>query len=350
MTFIGPRTFLFLVVLAVSLTATAEPVDFKSWLAELRVEAAALGISPSIIEQTLIDLEPDPRVIDFDRRQPEFVQTFDQYLTERVTKTKISQGRQYLVRHKQVLKEIGAHYGVEPRYIVAFWGLESSFGRHQGNYSVIRSLVTLAHDTRRSAFFRRELLYALQILEEGHVEVARLLGGWAGAMGQNQFMPSSFLTYAQDFDGDGKKNIWQSEADVWASIANYLHKNGWKHGENWGFKVRLPGDLTANINSLKPIELARGCRALRSHTLILPLAAWQEKGVKSDSGTFSLDGTAALIYPEKGSNISYLVHSNFRVVLSCNCANKYAVSVGLMADSLSSSGRSSKDHRGSQAQ
>lgn len=304
---------------------------FREWLVKTGREAEVRGISRNIIDLAFTGLEPDPRVIAFDRKQPEFVQTFEEYLAARVTQYRIDEAGKYYRQEIKLLSEVAHQYEVDPQYLVAFWGLESSFGRYQGKYSIIRSLATLGFDPRRSAFFTRELFQALRILEEGHIAPDRFVGGWAGAMGQNQFMPSSFLSYATDFDGDGKKNIWSSRADVWASIANYLSKNGWRQGAGWGSRVQLPGNL--DLDSLPRSVPDASCRALRHHSKKLSLAEWQTRGIRPDKSIDHLQ-RYALVMPDKGEKTAYLVGGNFRTILSYNCANKYAVSVGLLADQI----------------
>ncbi len=304
---------------------------FQQWLVETGKEAEKRGISRHTIDLAFSGLEPDPRVITFDRRQPEFVQTFEKYLTARVTENRISTAKQYFRQEQKLLLDVADEYNVDPPYLIAFWGLESSFGRYQGKYSIIRSLATLGFDPRRSKFFTGELFNALQILEEGHVTPEKFVGGWAGAMGQNQFIPSSFLSYAADFDGDGKKNIWSSRADVWASIANYLSKNGWRKGAGWGTRVELPADL--DLESLPRPEADKSCRALRHHTAKLSLAEWQSRGIRA-AKSLSDAQPYALVIPDAEVKTSYLVGGNFRTILHYNCANKYAVSVGLLADQI----------------
>lgn len=306
-----------------------ERQSFDEWLSGIREDALARGISEETV--ALLDgIERDERVIGFDRRQPEFVQTFDEYLDARVTQYRIDKARELFREHREVLEAIGARYGVEPQYLVAFWGLESSFGRYQGKYSILRSLATLAYDPRRSAFFTSELFAALQILDEGHVPPDEFVGGWAGAMGQNQFLPSSFLKYAQDFDGDGKKNIWTNQVDVWASIANYLDTEGWQHGAGWGSEAKLAGPV--NFEMLRPETVPPGCRALRHHTRKMAVSEWDELGVEPVKELPS--GTWALVIPGDGDESNWLVGGNFRTILHYNCANKYAVSVGLLADHI----------------
>jgi len=332
----SPPTLVLLMCLLIvcpSPNASAE-VPFDEWLEELEKEALARGIRQTTIEAALSDIEPDARVIGFDRHQPEFVQTFEEYLTVRVSRQRVEEGIRLMRKHKASLNRIGDHYGVDPRYLISFWGLESSYGKHQGTYQVIRSLATLAYDPRRSSFFRAELFNALQILDEGHIEADRMLGGWAGAMGQNQFLPSSFLNYAEDFAGDGHKDIWNDPVDVWASIANYLHKNGWHKDQSWGMKVQLPEDF--EFVGLTPDKTPGGCRALRHHTRKMALATWQQLGVRNENGADlpQADFTAALIVAESSQDFTYMAFPNFRTILSYNCANKYAVSVGMMVDLL----------------
>lgn len=305
----------------------AEEIDgesFSAYVAEVRVEALSRGIKAETLDVAFVGVEPDPRVITFDRRQPEFVQSFAQYLELRVSEARIRQAREYYAAEKVLLDEIGDAYGVDGEYLVAFWGLETNFGRYQGKYDIVRSLATLGHDVRRSEFFAKELYAALRILDEGHVSKESFVGGWAGAMGQNQFMPSTFAGYAVDYDGDGRKDIWGNKKDVWASIANYLQRHGWRKDVGWGFKV----DATSVFPP--PGDVAAGCRALRHHSEKLTLREWRAMGVDVDGS--DSDETYALIKRADGDQSSYLVGGNFRAILSYNCANKYAVSVGLLAD------------------
>jgi membrane-bound lytic murein transglycosylase B len=317
-----------LIILALfSSSVMAENPPFAEWLAEIRQQALAQGISEKTVA-ILDGIERDPRVITFDRRQPEFVQTFDEYLTARVSDQRIDRGRREFIENRAVLRQIGDQYGVDEEYIVSFWGLETSFGQYQGKYSIVRSLATLGHDERRSAFFTKELFEALSILDEGHIAPDQFVGAWAGAMGQSQFLPSAFNRFAQDFDGDGRKDIWNNEKDVWASIANYLALNGWEKGQDWGARVTVPDDL--DVAGLMPGSFEQGCRAVRSHTRKIDLAQWRMLGVSMKKPLPG--GRYALVRPEEGASESWLVGGNFRAILRYNCANKYAVSVGLLAD------------------
>lgn len=303
--------------------------SFSDYLARVKVDAMAAGVSARTIDMAFNGLERDERVIKFDRRQPEFVQTFDEYLTSRVTDFRRQEAVRLYRENEPLLLEVAAAYEVDPQYIVAFWGLETSFGRYQGKYSIVRSLATLGHDPRRTTFFTSELIHALKILDEGHIAPEAFVGAWAGAMGQGQFMPSSFLRYAQDFDGDGKKNIWATKADVFASIANYLAQWGWERGAGWGGKVSIE---TLDFESLKDSDYDTACRGLRHHSKKMSLDEWEKLAVIPDHTL--KDQPYALIEPEAGADGAYLAGGNFRVILRYNCANKYAVSVGLLADHI----------------
>ena len=302
---------------------------FNEYLDDVRLVAIERGISAGTVDTAFANLMPDERVVGFDRRQPEFVQTFADYLVARVSDFRKREARRLFREHAVLLSEIEHEYEVDASYIVAFWGLETSFGRYQGNYHVIRSLATLGHDHRRSAFFTNELIHALKILDEQHIAPAQFLGAWAGAMGQAQFMPSSFMNYAVDQDGDGRKDIWHSEADVFASIANYLHQAGWRHGHGWGKAMdRISGDWSELVEP----EPDPQCRALRYHTQKFSTAYWANSGFDVTGLNSELD--YSLVLPEPVDRKNYLVGGNFRAILSYNCANKYAVSVGLLADHI----------------
>jgi len=318
-----------------SVGANAANPPFKQWLAGIQEQARVAGVSESTVA-LLNDLEPDPRVLRFDRRQPEFTQTFEEYLASRVTQYRIDTAKKYYLEHRSELERIAADYQVDAPYLVAFWGVESNFGQYQGKYSIIRSLATLGHDERRSAFFTKELMTALTILDEGHIEADKFVGGWAGAMGQNQFMPSSFLNYAQDYDKDGQKNIWSDTGDVWASIANYLKQNRWRQNSSWGMAVTLSSSI--DFEALRPEKVRAGCRAYRHHTKVLSVDEWQAKGVKLPAG---VEGKFAMVIPEQNETNAYLVGPNFGGILAYNCANKYAVSVGLLADQIAAAATAS---------
>ena len=318
------------VTLMISQGAAVDGAEsFDDYLAKVRSAAILNGIASETVDAAFRGLTRDERVIGYDRKQPEFVQTFDEYLTARVTNFRKQEGRKLFKLYQPLLDEIAGLYGVDPEYIVAFWGLETSFGRYQGKYSIIRSLATLGHDQRRAAFFTAELLMALQILDEQHVAPEAFVGAWAGAMGQSQFMPSSFLRFAVDHDGDGRKNIWSNKADVFASIANYLNKAGWKRGAGWGGPVSFN---TVDFASLMPLNVDPSCRALKRHSRKMSISSWKDLGVVP--GVQLADQPYALVSPEAGASSGYLVGGNYRAILNYNCADKYAVSVGLMSEAI----------------
>ncbi|GAB4119873.1 MAG: hypothetical protein Kow00104_02600 [Rhodothalassiaceae bacterium] len=315
--------------------AIPEPPPFEEWLDGVRAEARAAGISEATLEAALSGLEPDMRVIALDRRQPEFTQSFAEYMTARVSETRIARGLEKMAEHRDLLRRVGERYGVQPRFIAAIWGLETNYGATSGTMSVPRSLATLAWDRRRPDYFRGELLAALRILDERHIAAGEMIGSWAGAMGQSQFMPSSFLEYAQDFDGDGRRNIWSDPGDVFASIAHYLKKYGWNADMTWGRQVLLPEGMSAG--SLAPKEPPRTCRrALDAHSERLPLPVWQDMGVRRLNGTAlpKRDFLASLVEPAGPGGPAFLTYDNFRAILRYNCSNFYALAVGHIADRL----------------
>ena len=296
--------------------------DFQIWLGKLRVEAEGKGISQSVLDEALAGIQPIPRVIELDRRQPEFTLTFTQYRDRVVPQSRIKKGRAKYQENRDLLEEIGGKIGVQPRFIVALWGIETDFGRVTGGFKVISALATLAHDGRRSAFFRKELLNALQILHEGHIAPKEMMGSWAGAMGQSQFMPSSFLAHAVDYDGDGRRDIWTTRPDVFASAANYLAKSGWRADQTWGREVKLPRDFDFALADLKVRK---------------PIGGWQVLGVRRPDGgdlpTRQL--SASIVLPEKGKmSPAYLVYSNYRTTLRWNRSTYFALAVGLLSDGI----------------
>lgn len=316
-------------------TTNPDP-EFQQWLQTLITEARAAGISESIIEQALIPVTPIPQVVANDRNQAEFVETLAMYLEKRVTDWRINTGRDRLARHADVLEQVSAQYGVSARVIVAIWGIETNYGSFTGGTDVVRALVTLAYDPRRADYFRGELLAALQILQDGHITHADMKGSWAGAMGQSQFMPSSFRDFAVDFDGDGRRDIWTTEADVFASIANYLAGAGWREGERWGREVQLPDDYHARADQWQQADAAHSCSVLRRHTVQLPVNEWQMHGVRQVSGADlpAADIPASIVFPDGAEGQAFLTYPNFRAILRYNCANNYALAVATLADSF----------------
>jgi membrane-bound lytic murein transglycosylase B len=307
-------------------------VPFADWLAQLRKDALARGITEKTVESALAGIELQPVVVERDRTQAERTQTIDQYLKRRVDRKTVATGREMTKRHAALLAKIAAHYGVPANVIVSVWGLESNFGRFTGVRPTVASLATLAYDNRRAAMFREELFNALLILDRGDIEADKMKGSWAGAMGQPQFMPSSYLKYAEDYDHDGKRDIWGSEADVFASVANYLKRNGWVSGARWGRAVSIPAGAMEAIGEAAPLR-ATGCEAVRQMTDALPLPRWSALGVRTaqKQALPASDMTASLV---RAGARNFLVYDNYLVLLQYNCAHLYALAVGLLADSL----------------
>jgi membrane-bound lytic murein transglycosylase B len=310
--------------------APLPPQPFDEWLSVLRAEALTRGISETTLDRALAGLEPLDVVIQRDRSQAELVQTLDQYLQERLTRKIVEKAQEERKAHATLLKEVSGKYGVPAGVLIAIWGIESNFGRFSGVRPTIATLATLAYDPRRSTMFRQELFDALKILDSGDVEPSAMRGSWAGALGQPQFMPSSFLLYAQDFDGDGRRDIWQSQPDVFASIANYLTAHGWNKEQTWGREVTLPAALIERLPDEAPMQTA-GCLARRQMTVPLPLKAWKKLGVRTVTRRPlpSSDIEASLV---SGERRHFLVYPNYQALLEYNCVNAYGLSVALLAD------------------
>jgi peptidoglycan lytic transglycosylase B len=298
---------------------------FQDWLAGLRAEAAGQGISLATLDRALTGVEPIAGIIELDRRQPEFTETFWRYLDQRVTDQRIERGRALLAEQATLFREIERRYGVQPRFLAAFWGLESNYGSATGDYPVVAALVTLAYDTRRGEFFRAQLFDALRILDRGDVAYDRMTGSWAGAMGHVQFIPSTFVHYAVDQDGDGRRDIWGSLPDALASAANFLSKIGWDHNSTWGREVRLPADFNWALAGLDQRKT---------------LAEWQALGIRRTDGRDlpASAKTASLVAPGGHTGPAFLVYHNFRVILNWNRSVTYAVAVGHLADRLAGQG------------
>ena len=317
----------FIALLMFSAFANASEQNFEKWLAEFRTEARSKGISDQIFDAALAKAVPIKRVVELDRRQPEFTMTFDEYLGKIASPTRARIAAKMLVEHDEILTKVSKKYGVQKRYIVTFWGVETNFGQYLGSFNVPHALATLAFDGRRSAYFRKELLNALKILEEGHITPDKMKGSWAGAMGQSQFMPSSFLSYAVDWDGDGKRDIWGTKADVFASTAYYLSKAGWRDDITWGRKVKLPKGFSMNGKSAK---------ALADGKTRAKLPVWAKLGVLSaDGGALPTKNlTARLVMPAGSDGPAFLVYSNFDSILDWNRSNYYALAIGHLSDKL----------------
>lgn len=299
----------------------AAPQDFGTWLAGLRQDALAQGIHRATLDRALTGLEPLPRVIELDREQPETTISYADYLRRVVNPERREMAARELRHNRALLAAVAERYHVQPRFIVALWGIETDFGRLTGHFPVIAALATLAYDGRRSSFFRGELIKALRIVDEDHIDPKDMLGSWAGAMGQSQFMPSSFLLYAVSYNGDGRRDIWHRRADVFASIANYLAQSGWRDDETWGRQVTLPAGFDAAL-------LGAGVKK--------SLATWRRLGVRSADGGPLPDRAleASVLRPGGDDGPAVLVYADYRVLLKWNSSNYFATAVGLLADSM----------------
>jgi membrane-bound lytic murein transglycosylase B len=309
----------------------AERPPFAEWLEEMRADALAHGISPATVNAAFRGLEPLPVVIQRDRAQAEFKETLDTYLQRRITPALVRDTRAALEKHRVLLGRVSDAYGVPPPIIVSIWALESSLGRFSGVRPVIAALATLAWEGRRATFFRNQLLDALTIVDQGHIELTELKGSWAGAMGQVQFMPSSFLKFAQDFDGDGRKDIWRSLPDVFASIAFYLQSHGWTPGRHWGREVQVPAAQAGAVRAAA-VTRTQGCFAERQ--MSQPLAARalaRARGaaarVAARCRRWTID--ASLLFTGRRA---FLLYGNYETLLRYNCAHAYALGVATLSD------------------
>lgn len=317
-------TMLILLSLSVPLAYAQLPLNAKPfglWLEEFKAEAIRAGIPGKVAEDALAGIAPDERVVELDQRQPEDKVSFGQYSAGIVSNRRVKEGRQHFKQYEALLQKISAQYHVPPHYIIALWGIETHYGSNKGNFQVIPSLATLAYEGRRAEFFRRELLNALVMLRDQKMLADTLIGSWAGAMGHCQFMPSSYLKYAVDWDGDGHKDIWNSLPDAFASIANYLHQSGWQEDVSWGRQVLPPQDLKlveADLYAPKPMDY------------------WRKRGVANLDGT-PLKGDVKslyLMYPGTPEEGAWLVTENYHVLLKWNRSRYFASSVGMLADEI----------------
>ena len=315
--FIFSLVGIFLVAISTPSFAAQEPFD--QWLPKLKAEARENGISQATIDDAFANVKLIEKGVKLDRKQPEVVQTFQEYMAQRLPQSLIDSGKAMLNQNRTVLEEVGRKFGVQPRFIVALWGVETRYGKYTGGFSVIDALTTLAYDNRRAAYFRKELLLALKILDENHIALADMKGSWAGAMGQSQFMPSSFVNFAVDYDADGRRDIWTTKADVFASAANYLSRSGWKYDQTWGREVRLPKGFDLSLVDLKVAK---------------PMSEWEALGVtKANGGPLpSRQLVGSLVQPKGGNGQTFLVYNNYRTILKWNRSTYFAMSVGQLAD------------------
>ncbi len=308
------------------------PPPFDVWLAQLRVEALTRGIRPEIVDAAFSDLQqPVAQILERDRTQAEFSLDLTAYLKRRLTRSTLRTAQEMYTQYRELLESVGTKYGVQPKIITAVWGLESNFGRFAGVRPTIPALATLAYDPRRASLFRNELFSALEILNRGDIELDRLRGSWAGALGQPQFMPSTYLQYSQDFDGDGRRDIWASQADVFASVAYYLREHGWTDKVTWGREVKVPKASLAAVQALP--RRADGCRAERALTSPRPWKDWRKIGLRTMGGAPIPTGTPDASLVTDGSRY-FLVYSNYEALLAYNCATSYAISIGMLSDRL----------------
>lgn len=313
-----------------------EAPPFPEWLEGVRSEAAAKGIRASVLDKALHGVEPVKRIVERDRSQAEFKLTYQIYADRLLTKNNIAAGQRMMRQKAAILKAVSDKYRVQPRFIVAIWGMETRYGAVKPTMPVIPALATLAWDRRRSSFFRNELMQALWMLEKGHINLESMLGSWAGAMGQPQFMPSSYMAYARDFDGDGHRDIWTSDADVFASIANYLRSHGWHEDQTWGRRVVLPAEKAGFRSALPKRQKRSGCRAIDAMSAPLRLSEWQARGVRRADGSAlpTRDLKASLVEPDGDDGPAFLVYRNYHSVLRYNCAHLYGLAVSALSDRL----------------
>ena len=309
------------------------PIPFDVWLADLIHEANGRGYEEALIRDTLVGLEPLPRVIQADRSQAELTPGLDRYLSTRLTRPVINRGRDLAREHRTLLTGIEKEYGVQRRFVMAIWAMESRYGRLTGREPIFRALATLAWEPRRADYFRGELFNALTMVQRKHIEPAAMTGSWAGAMGQTQFMPSSYLKFAVDFDKDGRRDIWKSVPDALASIANYLKGFDWKSDETWGREVKVSAAARERITSDVKMR-TEGCYAVRTMTERRKLSEWTKFGVRRANGRPLPKANMNASLVTTGDNHTFLVYQNYEALLGYNCAHYYALSVALLADRL----------------
>ena len=309
--------------------------EFKDYLVNLKEEAIAKGYETSLIDSAFATATYKEKVVSADKNQPEVKETLETYLPKRVPQWKIDRARKLYAENKDILEQVAKEFGVQARFIVALWGLESNFGTIQGGHNVISSLVTLAFDGRREALYKRQLWAALDILKSGHITLDKFKGSWAGAMGQTQFMPTSFNAYAIDYNNDGRKDIWTTKEDAFASIANYLKQEGWNDSLTWGRQVMLPDNFDNKY------ILVRGTKTRKQwleywNDSERSLDEWQALGVRRSDGTAlpNVDVRAALVMPDDINGRMFLAYDNYKVLMHWNRSYYFATSVGYLSDRI----------------
>ena len=312
----------FYIFICINNSKAEDEKKFALWKTDLINDAKLMGVSEETLDKAFKDVKILTEVIQLDQKQPEKTISFEDYNKRVNSKNRINSGKDMFVIHKDKLDKIAQEYNVQPRFIVAIWGIETSYGGYIGNFPIISSLVSLAFEGRRANFFRKELLNALKIMENEGIDLHLLKGSWAGAMGQSQFMPSSFIQYAQDFNKDGFKNIWENHEDIFASIAHYLHSHGWNKNRTWGREVIIDNK---NINNINLNDLYDK-----------PLTHWKAIGFKKKDGKNlpKVDINASLLMPDGINGKKFLVYGNFKTIKKYNNSNYYALSVGILSDGV----------------
>ncbi|MDY0007121.1 MAG: lytic murein transglycosylase [Spongiibacteraceae bacterium] len=301
-------------------------MDFDACIQDWQARATRQGYAEPVVAGVIGALKPVPRVIELDRRQPEFSETFANYLNQRVTEARVERGRELLVEHAALLRDLTERYGVPPQYLIAFWGLETNYGSYLGKMPTLDSLATLACDPRRSGYFTGELFAALDLVVDGTATPDTMRGSWAGAMGHTQFMPSAYRRYAVDGDGDGRADLWNSVPDALSSAANFLSSLGWQRELRWGREVVLPRDFSYTRVGLDQPQ---------------PLSVWREQGVLTTLGRALTDADikASLLVPAGYHGPAFLVYDNFQVIMRWNRSEFYAIAVGHLADRINGGGQ-----------
>jgi membrane-bound lytic murein transglycosylase B len=304
-----------------STSPAMDPSSFQACVLNLRSDAVSRGIPAPIAERALANIEVDQRVLDLDRRQPEFLLTFWRYIANSITEDRVTKGRQLLAQHRALFHKVSQRYGVQPEYLVAFWGLESNYGQFMGDFPTIRSLVSLACDDRRPKFFADELVEALRMMAGDHIEQSMMKGSWAGAFGQTQFMPSTFTRYAVDGDGDGRRDLFRSLPDIFNSSANFLNRSGWQAGQRAAVEVSLPANFP--WDQAEPV-------------IEKTIGEWQSLGVRRiDGQPLGAPTTMAAIGLPAGHNgPAFLLLPNFKTIMVWNRSLLYGLAVELLAQRL----------------
>ncbi len=304
-----------------------EDHQFQNWLNDFKLQARQAGISEETLTQAFKGIKPSPKVLDSDRKQPEFTRTFYQYFNSAVSKNRVEVGQKQYQKLRPLLNEVSQKYGIPSQILISFWGMETNYGRFTGNLPIIQSLVTLAYDPRRTTFFSKQLMAALKIIDQGHVQPSQMKGSWAGAMGQVQFMPTNYLQYAVDGDGDGKINLWDSLPDAFHSAGHFLQTLGWNPEQSWGKEVSLPKGFDYSFADGKTKRT---------------LQAWQALGVKEtnrqalhiNGSNLKATQTAKLLLPSDYRGPAFLVYDNFQVIKRWNNSNNYALAVGHLSNRI----------------